>query len=180
MTASPVREQSRPVRGIRARVRRDAACSVPSCWPRQPPASAQQARPSRFAIDTAAAVDHAVDGSGNHTTGLMVDAIVSVGLGPGIRGRRVANRAADRQHRRRERGHLDCDIALRAGGCRLVSGSTGGSLALRLGSRTSPCGARTSIRPSRSPRHCSLRCLRWKSAGREETFSAPSIHSAGR
>jgi hypothetical protein len=44
----------------------------------------QQARPSRLAIDTAAGIDHSVDGSGNHTTGVMVDAIVSVGLGRGF------------------------------------------------------------------------------------------------
>jgi hypothetical protein len=47
-------------------------------------ASAQQARPSRLAIDTAAAVDHSVDDNGNHATGIMVDAIVSVGLGRGF------------------------------------------------------------------------------------------------
>jgi hypothetical protein len=45
---------------------------------------AQQARASRLAVDSAAAIDHSVDGSGNHTTGIMVDAIVSVALGRGF------------------------------------------------------------------------------------------------
>ncbi len=62
---------------------------------------AQQARPSRVAIDTAAAIDHSVDGSGNHTTGIMVDAIVSVGLGRGFEvvawpiAQRVANTGSE-------------------------------------------------------------------------------------
>lgn len=44
----------------------------------------QQARPSRLAIDTAATIDHSLDGSGSHTTSVMADAIVSVGLGRGF------------------------------------------------------------------------------------------------
>ena len=120
---------------------------------------AQQARPSRVAIDSAAAIDHSVDGSGNHTTGIMVDAIVSVGLGRGFEvvawpiAQRVANTGSE---------SADIWIATlryeRAGPS--VSGSTGGSLDLRSDSRTSPYAAPTSIPPSHSPRHCSLRCLR--------------------
>jgi len=49
-------------------------------------ATAQQARPSRLAVDTVAAVDGSVDGSSNGTTGLFVDAIVSVSLGRGFEG----------------------------------------------------------------------------------------------
>jgi hypothetical protein len=67
-------------------------------------ASAQEARPSRVAIDTAAAVDDSVDANGRHLTGLWVDAVVSVGLGKGFEAvawpiaQRVANtgvRSAD-------------------------------------------------------------------------------------
>ena len=47
-------------------------------------AMAQQARPSRVAIDTAAAIDRTVAPNGSPTTGMMVDAIVSVGLGRGF------------------------------------------------------------------------------------------------
>ena len=47
-------------------------------------ASAQEARPARVAIDTAAAVDDSVDANGRHLTGLWVDAVVSVGLGRGF------------------------------------------------------------------------------------------------
>jgi hypothetical protein len=48
------------------------------------PAAAQQARPSRFAIDTAAAIDEAVDGNGNFTTGVIVDGLFSADLGGGV------------------------------------------------------------------------------------------------
>jgi hypothetical protein len=48
------------------------------------PAAAQQAQPSRFAIDTMAAVDEAVDGNGNFTTGVALDAVVSADLGGGF------------------------------------------------------------------------------------------------
>lgn len=49
-------------------------------------ALAQQARPSVLAIDTAAAIDEAVDFNGNYATGLSLDAVVSVGLGRGFEG----------------------------------------------------------------------------------------------
>jgi hypothetical protein len=47
-------------------------------------ALAQQARPSRLAIDTVAAIDETVDGKGNYATGVVVDAVVSTGLGRGF------------------------------------------------------------------------------------------------
>ncbi len=49
-------------------------------------ALAQQARPSRLAIDTVVAIDESVDGNGNGATGVVVDAIVSVSLGRGFEG----------------------------------------------------------------------------------------------
>jgi hypothetical protein len=50
-----------------------------------PSASAgQQARPAPIAIDTVAAVDQAVDASGNDATGVFMDAVVTVGLGRGF------------------------------------------------------------------------------------------------
>ena len=49
-------------------------------------ASAQQARPSRFAIDTTAAIDEAVNANGNYATGIYLDAVVSVNLGRGVEG----------------------------------------------------------------------------------------------
>ena len=48
------------------------------------PAFAQQAEPSRFAVDTVVAVDEAVDANGNFTTGLITDAVVSTDLGGGF------------------------------------------------------------------------------------------------
>lgn len=48
------------------------------------PASAQQARPSPIAIDTAASVDQAVDTNGNYATGVFLDAVVTAGLGRGF------------------------------------------------------------------------------------------------
>jgi len=48
--------------------------------------SAQQARPSRLAIDTVAAIDETRDASGNYATGVTFDAIVSVDLGRGFEG----------------------------------------------------------------------------------------------
>jgi len=51
-------------------------------WPAL--AAAQQARPSPIAIDTVAAVDEAVDTSGNDTTSVFLDAVVTVGLGKGF------------------------------------------------------------------------------------------------
>jgi len=47
-------------------------------------AFAQQARPSRLAIDTSTAIDETVDANGNYATGVFVDAIASVGLGRGF------------------------------------------------------------------------------------------------
>jgi len=46
--------------------------------------SAQQARPSRFAIDTTAAVDESADANGNYATGVFLDAVVSVDAGHGF------------------------------------------------------------------------------------------------
>jgi hypothetical protein len=43
------------------------------------PLMAQEARPSMVAIDTAAALEQIADFSGNHLTGLSVDAVVSIG-----------------------------------------------------------------------------------------------------
>jgi hypothetical protein len=48
------------------------------------PAFAQQAEPSRFAIETAASIDESVDGGGNVATGVMLDAVVSADLGAGF------------------------------------------------------------------------------------------------
>lgn len=48
------------------------------------PAFAQQAQPSRFAVDTVAAVDEVVDANGNFTTGVIVDAVMSADLGGGF------------------------------------------------------------------------------------------------
>ena len=84
MTKSPAQDTCDSMRGIAcpACIATLLLCAVTLATPS--PASAQQAKPSRFAIDTAAAIDHSVDGSGNHTTGMMIDAIVSVGLGRGF------------------------------------------------------------------------------------------------
>lgn len=49
-------------------------------------AAAQQARPSRLAIDTVAAIDETVAANGNYATGVFLDAVVSVGLGRGFEG----------------------------------------------------------------------------------------------
>ena len=48
------------------------------------PAAAQQAQPSRIALDTVAAVDQAVDENGNFATGVVLDAVVSVEIGGGF------------------------------------------------------------------------------------------------
>lgn len=48
------------------------------------PALAQQAEPSRIAIDTVASIDEAVDGNGNFGTGVVLDAVVSADLGWGF------------------------------------------------------------------------------------------------
>jgi len=59
-------------------------------------ALAQQARPSVLAIDTTAAVDPAVDDTGNVETGVVLDAVVSVDLGRGFEGivRPIVQRSA--------------------------------------------------------------------------------------
>ena len=70
---------ARPVHTTRIRWRVAALlllCAVP--------AAAQQAQPSRFAIDTAAAIDEAVDANGNFATGVIVDAVVAADLGGGF------------------------------------------------------------------------------------------------
>ena len=49
------------------------------------PALAQQARPSRFAIDTSASIDGPTkDANGNYTTGDLVDGVMSADLGRGF------------------------------------------------------------------------------------------------
>ncbi len=48
------------------------------------PALAQPARPSFFAVETVAAVDEVVDSDGNSSTGVVFDAVVSAGFGPGL------------------------------------------------------------------------------------------------
>ncbi len=47
-------------------------------------ALAQQAKPSRLAVDTSASVDETVDASGHYTTGVIVDTMVSAALGGGF------------------------------------------------------------------------------------------------
>jgi hypothetical protein len=49
-------------------------------------ASAQQALPSNFAVDTAAALDESIDFDGNYSTGVVVDAVVSAEFGHGFQG----------------------------------------------------------------------------------------------
>jgi len=51
-------------------------------WPAR--AAAQQARPSPFAIDTAASIDETIDRRGNNVTGVFMDAVVTAGLGRGF------------------------------------------------------------------------------------------------
>lgn len=58
------------------------ACLLLVTWSVQ--AFAQQAHPSRFAIDTSASVDEAVDANGNHVTGVIVDTLLSADLGSGF------------------------------------------------------------------------------------------------
>jgi hypothetical protein len=48
------------------------------------PADAQQAEPSRIAIDTVAALDESLDTNGNFATGVVLDAVVSADLGGGF------------------------------------------------------------------------------------------------
>jgi hypothetical protein len=48
------------------------------------PCAAQQARPSRIALDTVASVDETVDTNGNFVTGVTLDAVASVALGAGF------------------------------------------------------------------------------------------------
>ncbi len=48
------------------------------------PAAAQEARPSRLAIDSVAAVDVTVDGDGNQVTGVFLDSLSAVDVGHGF------------------------------------------------------------------------------------------------
>ena len=48
------------------------------------PVAAQQAKPSMFAIDSAADVDITVDGDGNHVTGVFLDSLATVDIGRGF------------------------------------------------------------------------------------------------
>jgi hypothetical protein len=48
------------------------------------PCAAQQATPSRMALDTVAAVDETVDARGNFVTGVTLDAVASVAIGRGF------------------------------------------------------------------------------------------------
>lgn len=48
------------------------------------PAAAQQARPSILAIDTVAAIDYASDFDGDRSTGVILDSVVSAGIGRGF------------------------------------------------------------------------------------------------
>jgi len=66
------------VTSVRALVILAGACLVTA------PAAAQQASQSRFAIDTVAAIDESVDDTGDSTTGVLLDAVVTVGLGGGF------------------------------------------------------------------------------------------------
>ena len=50
------------------------------------PLAAQQARPARVAIDTSAAVDESVDETGSFSTGVILDAVMSVDIGGGLEG----------------------------------------------------------------------------------------------
>ena len=49
-------------------------------------AAAQQATPSRLAVDTSAAIDQTVDRDGHLTTGVLADAVGSLALGRGFEG----------------------------------------------------------------------------------------------
>ena len=48
------------------------------------PVHGQQARPSRLAVDSDAAVDVTVDRDGNHVTGVFLDSLSTAGLGRGL------------------------------------------------------------------------------------------------
>ncbi len=50
------------------------------------PLAAQQAQPARFAIDTTAAFDESVDETGNFSTGVILDAVISIEAGHGFEG----------------------------------------------------------------------------------------------
>jgi hypothetical protein len=55
-------------------------CAIAMCAP----ASAQEARPSRLAIETVASLDEAVDERGDFATGVVLDAVVSADVGAGF------------------------------------------------------------------------------------------------
>jgi hypothetical protein len=48
------------------------------------PAAAQQAHPSRLAVDSVVEADETVDDSGNHVTGVFLDSSIAVDLGHGL------------------------------------------------------------------------------------------------
>src|SRR5688572_9618298 len=50
------------------------------------PVRAQQGHSSRFAIETVAGVDGTIDESGNDTTGVVLDAVISLDVGHGFEG----------------------------------------------------------------------------------------------
>lgn len=56
--------------------------AIAFAWPAH--VVAQQARPSPFAIDTAASIDEAIDRNGNNATGVSMDAVVTASLGRGF------------------------------------------------------------------------------------------------
>ncbi|MEQ1573831.1 MAG: hypothetical protein ABL993_06245 [Vicinamibacterales bacterium] len=66
--------------------RRVILCSAALTWAFAAPSLAQQAWPSRVAIDTATSVDVtlAADSDRNHVTGILADALVSVDIGKGL------------------------------------------------------------------------------------------------
>jgi hypothetical protein len=60
------------------------AVAVLACCAAAATAAAQQATPARFAIDTVAAIDETVGEDGVATTGVVLDAVVTIGLGGGF------------------------------------------------------------------------------------------------
>jgi hypothetical protein len=62
-----------------------ASCALCVCLA-VAPARAQQGQPSRLAIETVAGVDGTVDESGNDTTGVVLDAVISLDVGHGFEG----------------------------------------------------------------------------------------------
>ena len=80
-----MRKCHRAVRGAAVRgvmVRGGVIILLVLAWPVL--TDAQQARPSPFAIDTAASIDTAVDANADNTWSVFLDAVASVGLGRGF------------------------------------------------------------------------------------------------